>query len=104
MHVADPKLGSLHNFGVAVDLTLAYQQNGEPLDMGTEYDFFGYKAYPDKEPLMLKEGKLNATQISNRRILRTVMNHGGFTGIGSEWWHFNAFSRAEAGKKYEMIK
>lgn len=104
LYVADPKIGGLHNYGVAVDLTLALQETGAPLDMGTPFDFFGYAAYPDREAQMLQEGKITAEQIKNREILRRVMAHGGFTGIGSEWWHFNAFSRKEAGEKFALIR
>jgi len=104
LYVANPQIGGLHNFGVAVDLTLAYADNGEPLDMGTGYDYFGYPAYPDREKQMLNEGKITEEHIANREILRKVMKHGGFTGIGSEWWHFNAFSRKEAAEKFGMVK
>jgi D-alanyl-D-alanine dipeptidase len=104
LYVADPKVGGLHNFGVAVDLTLAFQENGKALDMGTPFDFFGYPAYPEREAQMLLEGNITKEHIVNREILRKVMAHGGFTGIGSEWWHFNAFSRKEAGEKFEMVK
>jgi D-alanyl-D-alanine dipeptidase len=31
------------------------------------------------------------------------MKGAGFTGIGSEWWHFNAFSRKQAGEKFTLI-
>jgi D-alanyl-D-alanine dipeptidase len=104
LYVADPKKGSLHNFGVAVDLTIFDAKADSTLDMGTSYDFFGYPAYPDREQQMLAEGKLANTQIANREILRKVMIANGFTGIGSEWWHFNAFSRKEAGQKFKIIK
>ena len=104
LYVADPKKGSLHNYGVAVDLTLANAQTGEELDMGTGYDFFGYPAYPDRESEMLGEGRITAEHIANREILREAMAKGGFTGIGSEWWHFNAFSRKVAEQKFEMVK
>jgi D-alanyl-D-alanine dipeptidase len=104
LYVADPKVGGLHNFGVAVDLTLAFQDSGKGLDMGTPFDFFGYPAYPDREAQMLLEGNITKEHIINREILRMVMKHGGFTGIGSEWWHFNAFSRKEAGEKFGMVK
>jgi len=103
LYVADPKVGSLHNFGVAVDLTLADQTTGQALEMGTKYDYFGYPAYPDREAQMLKEGKISQKHIDNRKLLREVMYGAGFTGIGSEWWHFNAFSRKEAGQKFEII-
>ncbi|WP_194776423.1 M15 family metallopeptidase [Pararhodonellum marinum] len=103
LYVADPKEGSLHNFGVAVDLTLAYQENSEALDMGTAYDYFGYPAYPDREQEMLKEGKITPKHIENRKILRAAMKAGGFSGIASEWWHFNAFSKKQAREKFEII-
>lgn len=104
LYVADPKVGSLHNFGVAVDLTIFDNEAGRPIDMGTNYDFFGYEAYPDRELEMMAQGKVTRAQVANREILRKVMNASGFTGIGSEWWHFNAFSRQEAGEKFEIVK
>lgn len=104
LYVADPKEGSLHNFGVAVDLTLVDKETGQPLDMGTKYDYFGYAAYPDREIQMLREGKIKKEHVENRRLLRSVMVQAGFLSIGSEWWHFNAYSRREAGEKFEIIK
>jgi len=104
LYVADPQKGSLHNFGVAVDLTLAHAATGEPLDMGTGYDFFGYEAYPDREEEMLAAGRISREQVANRALLREVMLAAGFTGIGSEWWHFNAFSRKVAGEKFDIVK
>ena len=104
LYVADPKVGSLHNFGVAVDLTIYDNEAGRPIDMGTGYDFFGYEAYPDRELEMMAEGKITRAQVANREILRKVMKDAGFTGIGSEWWHFNAFSRKEAGERFEIVK
>jgi len=104
LYVADPKIGGLHNYGVAVDLTLAYRGSGQALNMGTGYDFFGYPAYPDRENQMLREGEITKEHVANREILRKVMKHGGFTGIGSEWWHFNAFSRKEAAVKFDLVR
>lgn len=104
LYVADPKKGSLHNYGVAVDLTIFDTKADSTLDMGTSYDYFGYPAYPDRENQMLAEGKITKAQVANREILRKVLTANGFTGIGSEWWHFNAFSRKQAAEKYEMIK
>ena len=48
LYVADPKEGSIHNYGSAVDLSIV-DETGGPLDMGTEYDYFGELAYPSKE-------------------------------------------------------
>ena len=103
LYVSDPKIGGLHNFGVAVDLTIMDLKTGKPLDMGTPFDFFGYPAYPDRELQMLAEKKITKAQVANREILRKVMKGAGFTGIGSEWWHFNAFSRKEAGEKFSLV-
>lgn len=104
LYVSDPKIGGLHNFGVAVDLTIFDKVSNKPIDMGTPYDFFGYPAYPDREQQMLAEGKITKSQVANRELLRKVMKGAGFTGIGSEWWHFNAFSRKHAGEKFQLIK
>ncbi len=102
-YVADPDEGSIHNFGCAVDLTVA-SADGKPLDMGTTYDFFGDLAYPRKEAQLLKAGKLTAEQVRNRKLLRAVMQEAGFDPITSEWWHFNALSRKKAGQQYGIIE
>jgi len=103
MYVADPKIGSNHNFGCAVDLTVV-DRNGEPLDMGTKYDYFGVLAYPRAETEMLRAGKLTPKQISNRNILRSVMVKTGFTANTTEWWHFDGMSKKLAKAKYGMIR
>ena len=101
--VADPKKGSIHNYGAAVDLTLALE-NGSELDMGTEYDHFGELAFPALEDSLLALGKLTDKQIENRTILRQVMTKAGFSTIDSEWWHFDAFSRNETKSKYTIVE
>lgn len=100
--VANPDEGSIHNYGSAVDLTIA-DINGEPLDMGTKYDFFGELAYPKFESKFLRDGKLTEKQVANRILLRKIMLKAGFTGIEYEWWHFNAISRAKAKSIYKII-
>lgn len=102
-YVADPKIGSIHNYGSAVDVTIALG-NGIPIDMGTPYDFFGALAHPAKESEMLQKGLLNKQQIENRELLREVMMKAGFTPIKYEWWHFNAVSRARAQEIYKIIE
>ena len=102
-YVADPKIGSNHNFGCAIDLTVV-DENGKPLDMGTKYDFFGPLAYPRSEQEMLKQGKLTSKQIANRNILRNAMTQAGFTVNTTEWWHFDGMSKKQARAKYGMIK
>ncbi|MVM39128.1 peptidase M15 [Spirosoma sp. HMF3257] len=106
-YVADPREGSIHNYGCAVDLTVATKEGRsgapEPLDMGTKYDFFGELAYPSREKELLRAGKLTQKQIDNRQILRTAMRQGGFTPIEYEWWHFNALSRAKAKMAFRIV-
>jgi D-alanyl-D-alanine dipeptidase len=103
-YVADPDIGSIHNYGCAVDLTIYDLESQRPLDMGTVYDYFGDLAYPRLEREMLNNGKLSLKQLNNRILLRTVMQNAGFTPITSEWWHFNYYSRKIAATKYKIIE
>lgn len=102
-YVADPDIGSIHNFGAAVDLTIAGPDR-QPVDMGTDFDYFGELAYPIHEERLLEEGRLTQEQVDNRRLLREVMTRAGFTTINSEWWHFNAMSREEAAARYGIVE
>lgn len=102
LYLSNPSEGSLHNFGAAVDLSII-DKNGCVLDMGTPYDYFGELAYPREEKRMIFEGKLSYKQLLNRELLRSTMEIAGFTGITSEWWHFNSCSRREAFLKYLII-
>ncbi|MDE2430091.1 MAG: M15 family metallopeptidase [Burkholderiales bacterium] len=88
MYVADPARGSIHSFGMAVDVTVL-DADGNELDMGSAYDEMVEKSHPALEQKMLAEGQLTPHQISQRELLRQAMFHGGFRGINSEWWHFN---------------
>ncbi len=102
--VSDPKSGSLHNFGAAIDLTLATTKDSVPLDMGTEYDHFSVLAWPIKEKEMLKNNRLKKIHIHNRKLLRKIMSKAGFSILQTEWWHFNSMTRDEAAKKYTIIE
>ncbi|GGD72417.1 D-alanyl-D-alanine dipeptidase [Emticicia aquatilis] len=102
--VASPTIASIHNFGSAVDLTVYDLTTKQPLDMGTKYDFFGDLAYPRLEYKMLKEGKLSKEQLANRIVLREAMASVGYMRIESEWWHFNAISRARAKSLYKIVE
>ncbi|MDX1364738.1 MAG: M15 family metallopeptidase [Arenibacter latericius] len=80
-YVANPVKGSIHNKGGAVDITLV-TLDGEELDMGTDFDFFGKKAYHDN--LDLPQHILD-----NRLLLKETMEKYGFWSIRTEWWHYN---------------
>jgi D-alanyl-D-alanine dipeptidase len=103
-YVADPnsKYGSVHNYGCAVDLTLADAQ-GKEIDMGTAYDHLGKLAEPRHEEEFLAEGKLTAKHLENRHILRDAMIAGGFKTIPNEWWHFNAMTGEQLHATYEAL-
>jgi D-alanyl-D-alanine dipeptidase len=107
-YVANPSVGSNHNFGAAVDLSIVEINAGKRghrlLDMGTAYDYFGPLSQPRYEKRFLKAGLLSGAQIKNRRILRDVMMRAGFKMINVEWWHFNAFSSKEIRKRYRIIE
>lgn len=102
-YVSNPLNKSLHNYGAAVDLTIC-NSDGNPLDMGAEFDEFSEKAQPSKELQMMAKGLLSQEQINNRLLLRKVMRKEGFRNLPTEWWHFNACSRNDASKKYQIIE
>lgn len=101
--VANPKYGSLHNFGAAVDVSLA-DENKTPLDMGCPYDYIGELAYSVSEEKLLSKGKLTQQVVDNRKLLRLIMYKAGFFNIQTEWWHFNSCYRDEAVLNYKMIE
>lgn len=102
-YVANPKSGSIHNYGCAVDLTLV-DSSGNILDMGTGYDDFSKLAHIDKETDLVSAGELTTEQVEHRLLLRSVMTKAGFIPLGSEWWHFDAFSREETKSRFKIVE
>jgi D-alanyl-D-alanine dipeptidase len=101
--ISNPRHKSVHNFGAAVDLTIS-DSKGKALDMGAGFDDIREIAYPSLEAKFLASGELTKLQVENRNLLRQVMRHQKFRNIPTEWWHFNACSRAEAIMIYHLIK
>lgn len=102
-YVSNPKNGGgLHNYGLAVDVTLV-DENGNELPMGTKVDHLGVEANIDKEETLVRRGIISETERQNRLLLRRVMRAGGFIPLRSEWWHFNLVSRATAKAKYKRL-
>ena len=83
-YVARPSEGSMHNRGVAVDLTLT-DPKGNEVNMGTPYDFFGPEAHHDYKG---HDKKVNDMRI----LLKSTMEKHGFAGIRTEWWHYSLAS------------
>ncbi|MBO0330223.1 M15 family metallopeptidase [[Muricauda] lutisoli] len=80
-YVANPDKGSIHNKGGAVDITLV-DMEGNELDMGTDFDYFGKRAYHDNLDLPQEI-------LDNRKLLKETMEAHGFWSIRTEWWHYN---------------
>ncbi len=79
--VADPRKGSRHNRGTAVDVTLV-DAAGRELEMPTRFDDFTPCAAHG-------ETHLPAQVLRNRRLLRETMEKAGFRLLPSEWWHYD---------------
>ena len=79
--VANPKHGSNHNRGSAVDCTLVHL-DGSKVEMPTDLDSFTPEAHAHAANVPKLARK-------HRRILQSVMRGLGFTTIRMEWWHFN---------------
>ena len=80
--VADPRKGSRHNRGCAVDLTLCDLATGREIEMPGAYDEMSprsYVAYAGGTP----------AQRTARDLLRARMAAHGFTVLPAEWWHFD---------------
>lgn len=91
-YLANPSVGSIHSFGMAVDVTLCDAQ-GVELDMGTPFDDLTEKSHPVLEEALLLKGELTRVQVAHRQLLRDAMAAGGWRGITREWWHFDAGDR-----------
>ncbi|MBX6370139.1 MAG: D-alanyl-D-alanine dipeptidase [Rhodospirillales bacterium] len=79
---ADPRKGSPHSRGVAVDLTLV--RDGEPLDMGTEFDALTPLSHHGA-------GGIPAAAQANRYTLLGIMSAAGWDFYMNEWWHYQLF-------------
>ena len=70
-----------HSRGSTLDLTITNGNTGEPLDMGSPYDFFGEESWIDYQGI-------TEAQKSNRDLLQKVMQKYNFRNYAYEWWHF----------------
>jgi D-alanyl-D-alanine dipeptidase len=90
--LSDPKKGSPHSRGVAIDLTLV-DRYGADLDMGSKFDEFcetSHHGNLDISPLAQK----------NRSILLGIMTSAGWDFYRNEWWHYQLY---DARKNYSLI-
>ncbi|MCE9625495.1 MAG: M15 family metallopeptidase [Deltaproteobacteria bacterium] len=93
-YVANPKSGSNHNRGIAVDVSLA-KEDGTLVEMPTAFDDFTSFAGP-KSPCKPEQGSL----CGNRDLLIELMATVGLAPLPTEWWHY----QLPSAKKYPIIE
>ncbi len=81
--LADPRRGSPHSRGAAVDLTLT-DRDGRALDMGTPFDAFTPRSHHGADGL-------SAEAERNRLLLIGLMTTAGWDFYRNEWWHYQLF-------------
>ncbi len=84
-YVADPSKGSGHNRGIAVDVTLVEEFTGKEVNMGTGFDHFSDTAHHSFKAL-------SEEVLTNRNLLRSMMEKHGFRPLETEWWHYSFIS------------
>jgi D-alanyl-D-alanine dipeptidase len=86
-----------HSRGATVDLTLMRCEDGtcQPLDMGTDFDFFDPIAHTD-------DPRVSAAQKANRQRLLRAMGAEGFVNYSQEWWHYSLPSAAPSDLIYDV--
>ena len=82
--VADPRRGSPHSRGAAVDLTLE-DQDGRPLEMGTPFDDFTVQSHHGRSDI-------GPGAQRNRALLLGIMTAAGWDYYQNEWWHYQLFN------------
>ena len=80
-YVANPKQGSRHSRGAAVDVALV-AKDGTAVTLPTQFDEFSEAAHRDKA--------LDGEHGAEGRKLEAAMKAAGFVGMPTEWWHFDA--------------
>jgi len=83
--LSDPRKGSPHSRGVAVDLTLV-DGSGRELDMGT-----GFDAFTPLSHHAVTNG-IGVEAQKNRLVLLGIMTSAGWDFYKNEWWHYQLFN------------
>lgn len=90
--LADPRRGSPHSRGVAVDLNLI-NANGAELEMGTPFDDFTEQSHHGNTEISVEAQR-------NRHLLMGIMTTAGWDFYRNEWWHYQLFN---ARQNYEVL-
>ena len=89
--LADPRRGSPHSRGAALDLTLV-DDRGDELEMGTAFDAFTPRSHHG-DTLVSREAQ------RNRHLLLGIMSAAGWDFYKNEWWHYQLFNA----RRYPLI-
>jgi D-alanyl-D-alanine dipeptidase len=92
MFLADPRRGSPHSRGAAVDLTLI-DGDGVALPMGTEFDAFAPLSHHANREIPVDAQR-------NRLTLLGIMSAAGWDFYSREWWHYQLF---DARARYPLL-
>ena len=104
VYVASPHRGGRHNYGVAVDLSIWDLSQGEPLDMGGDFDQFDAVSHVGQEDRLVRTGKISAAAQKNRQMLYSVMRRVGLVPYRREWWHYEQpESMSEVRRQYPLL-
>lgn len=93
-YVADPKVGSKHGRGAAVDVALV-DKAGKPVPLPTKFDDFSEAAHRDHA--------LAGDAGAEARRLEAAMSDAGFLPMPTEWWHFDAPDSAKYARSDEPL-
>ena len=85
-----------HSRASTVDLTLVDIATGQPLDMGTPWDFFDPTSHTESDEIDL--GARN-----NRFLLREIMTASGFRPYYAEWWHFTLVDEPHPETYFDIV-
>ena len=80
-YVADPKQGSRHSRGAAVDIAVV-DKDGNAVELPTKHDEFSKAAH--------RANALKGKHGAEARKLSQAMTGAGFKTMSTEWWHFDA--------------
>ena len=101
-YFAHPGRGSVHSFGMAVDVTLLDPQRRE-VDMGSGFDEMAPVSHPALHAEHLARGMLSVEHLRERQWLDDAMRAGGFHGIATEWWHYDHGDRERVRRELPRV-
>jgi D-alanyl-D-alanine dipeptidase len=101
-YFANPERGSIHSYGMAVDVTLLVP-DGREADMGSGFDEMSRRSHPALHAELLAAGVLTPAQVADRDTLAAALRAGGFAGIANEWWHFDHGDRDRVRRELPRI-